>query len=162
MKKASVYKVLLFLLIIATACQQSGDQPAGSDGWLKGDVQQKFETVASHLGGFSIAMWQVDYRFHELYWAGKDMNWEYADHQIEELEETIEKGLERRPARAASAEQFLTSAIPGVEEAIEAQDQEMFERRFNLMLNTCNSCHALEDMPFLTVKLPVERRSSIR
>lgn len=162
MKNYSLITSITLIVMLLSACQDAGDQPAGSDGWLKGDVQQKFETVASHLGGFGKAMWEVDYRFRELYWAGKDMNWEYAEHQIEELEETIEKGLERRPARAASAQQFLTSAVPDLEKAIETKDPEMFERRFIVMLNTCNSCHALEDMPFLTVRIPVERRSSIR
>jgi hypothetical protein len=160
-------KTLKFLLVVSaiifiSACNQAGDQPAGKDGWLTGDVQQKFETVASHLGGFGRAMWEVDYRFQELYWAGQDMNWEYAGHQIEELQETLEAGLERRPERAASARQFMTKAIPDMEEAITARDREMFDMRFNVMMNTCNSCHALEEMPFLTVALPAQRRSSIR
>ena len=162
MKKEIISLVIISLIVMTLACQQTGNQPAGSDGWLTGDVQQKFETVASHLGGFGRAMWEVDYRFQELYWAGKDLNWQYAEHQIEEIEETVELGLERRPARAASAQQFLTSAIPELVKATEERDPENFERRINNLMNTCNSCHALEDMPFLTVKIPVERRSSIR
>lgn len=166
MAKFAFNRLLLLVMFMIPAliigCNQRYDQPAGSGGWLKGDVNEKFETVASHLGGFGKAMWEVDYRFSELYWAGQDMNWEYAAHQIHELEETIEKGLERRSERAASAQQFMNSAIPDLEKAIETRDPEIFERRFMVMLNTCNSCHALEDMPFLTVKVPVIRGSSIR
>lgn len=163
-KKISTLMVMIMviIMILAQACQQTFDQPAGSGGWLTGDVNEKFETVTEHLGGFGKAMWEVDYRFQELYWAGKDNNWEYAEHQLEEMEETLELGLERRPERAASAQQFMASAIPDLLEAIEARDPEMFDRRVNVLMNTCNSCHALEDMPFLTVKPPVERRSSIR
>ncbi|TVR72914.1 MAG: hypothetical protein EA408_05980 [Marinilabiliales bacterium] len=148
--------------IFVSGCNGDHGSPVGSEGWLTGDVTEKFETVADHLGGFGKAMWEVDYRFQELWWAGQDGNWEYAAHQIEELEETLELGLERRPARAASAQQFMTKAIPDVEEAIDARNPEMFDRRINLMLNTCNSCHALEDMPFLTVKPPLQRKSTIR
>jgi hypothetical protein len=157
-----VCAMLVMIIIVAQACQQAFDQPAGSGGWLGGDVNEKFETVAGHLGSFGKAMWEVDYRFQELYWAGKDNNWEYAGHQIKEMEETLKLGLERRPERAVSAQHFLTSAIPDLRGASEAMDTEMFDRRINIMMNTCNSCHALEDMVFLTVKPPVDRRSSIR
>ncbi len=159
-KKTVTFFVALTLII--AGCGGDFDRPAGSDGWLTGGVNEKFETVTEHLGGFGKAMWEVDYRFQELWWAGKDGNWDYAAHQIEELEETIELGLERRPARALSAQQFMTKAIPDVEEAIESRDPEMFERRIDMMMNTCNSCHALEDMEFLTVKPPLQRQSSIR
>ena len=133
-----------------------------SDGWLTGSNQERFDKVANHLGGFGKAMWEVDYRFYELYWAGNDMNWEYALHQALEMGETIENGLERRPERAASAQLFITSALPGIEKAIAAEDPELFERNFQLLMSNCNACHALEEMPFLTVKTPLERRSSIR
>ncbi len=162
MKIKNICALMVIILIFCAACQQTFDQPVGSGGWLTGDVNEKFETVTEHLGGFGKAMWEVDYRFNELYWAGKDKNWEYAEHQIDEMEETLELGLERRPARAASAQQFMTSAIPDLKEAIDARDPGMFEMRINIMINTCNSCHALEEMPFLTVKEPLERRSSIR
>ncbi len=162
MKKNLITIILTAAAFILPACQQSFDQPAGSDGWLTGDVNEKFETVTEHLGGFGKAMWELDYRFQELYWGGSDSNWEYAAHQIEELAETLELGLQRRPARAASAELFINKAIPDVAGAIEERDPESFERSINLMMNTCNSCHALEEMPFLTVNVPVERRSSIR
>jgi hypothetical protein len=159
--KRTVY-ILITGMLLLVACRQAGDQPAGSDGWLTGDVQQKFETIAAQLGGFGRIMWEIDYRYHELYFAGMEMNWGYAGHQLEELQETLEDGLERRPARAASAQQFLGSAIPGIKESIGAADKDMFEKRFNILMNTCNSCHALEDMPFLTVRLPVQRKTAIR
>lgn len=162
MKRTLKYLLVVSAVMLFSACQQAGDQPVGTDGWLTGDAHQKFESVAAHLGGFGRAMWEVDYRFQELYWAGQDMNWEYAGHQIEELQETLEAGLERRPARAASARLFMTNAIPDLEEAITARDREMFDMRFNVMMSTCNSCHALEEMPFLTVALPKQRGSSIR
>jgi hypothetical protein len=162
MKNPFMISMVIVFMILFSACRQAGDRPAGSDGWLAGDIQQKFETIARQFAGFGKTMWETDYRYQELYWAGKDLNWEYAEHQIEELEETLEHGLERRPVRAASAQQFLTSALPELEKAVIARDPELFEKRFLNLMNTCNSCHALEEMPFITVKLPRERRSSIR
>ncbi|MGF1587344.1 MAG: hypothetical protein ACFCUM_18640 [Bacteroidales bacterium] len=163
MKSTTLYSIIFFssAFLLLSACSQNNQQEV-SDGWLTGSDQERFDKVASHLGGFSKAMWEVDYRFHELYWAGNDMNWEYALHQALEMGETIANGLERRPERAASAQQFISSALPGIEKAFLAEDPEMFERNFQLLMSSCNSCHALEEMPFLTVKTPLERRSSIR
>jgi hypothetical protein len=148
-------------LLLLSACRQNNQYEA-SDGWLTGSNQERFDKVANHLGGFGKAMWEVDYRFHEIYWAGNDRNWEYALHQVKEMEETIDNGLERRPERAASAQQFMTTALPAIEEAIVSTDPELFERNFQLLMSNCNSCHALEEMPFMTVRAPLERRSSIR
>jgi len=36
-------------------------------------------------------MMEVGYRYQELYWAIKDSNWAYADHQLHEMEETLER-----------------------------------------------------------------------
>ncbi len=162
MERKSIMILMASLILFLASCGGVSDRPVGSGGWLTGEVNEKFETVTEHLGGFGKAMWEVDYRFQELWWAGNDGNWKYAGHQIEEMEEALELGLERRPERAASAQQFMTKAIPDVEEAIGERDPEMFERRIDMMMNTCNSCHALEDMEFLTVKPPLQRRSTIR
>ncbi len=162
MKRSFKLLSIICVMTLSFSCRPAGDEPVGTDGWLTGDVQQKFETVASHLGGFGRAMWEVDYRYQELYWAGQDENWQYAAHQTEELEEALEDGLERRPARTESAQHFLTVALPGLEEAIEKRDPELFESRFNVFMNTCNSCHALEGMQFISVRIPTDRRSSVR
>jgi len=162
MIKKYLYVAAVIIVTLVAGCKQTCDQPVGSGEWLTGDINEKFETVTNHLGGFGKAMWEIDYRFRELYWAGQDLNWEYAQHQIAELEETLELGLQRRPERAASAVPFLTSAIPAVEKAISSGERKLFERNIVLMISTCNSCHALEQMPFLTVRAPVERSSSIR
>jgi hypothetical protein len=149
------------LVILFSSCRH-GEQPAGTEGWLAGDTRQKFEILARQLGGFSKTMWEVDYRYQELYWAGEDMNWKYALHQIEELQETYNNGLERRPVRSLWAHQFTMAALPELEKAVDQKDPELFEIRFLALMNNCNSCHVAELKPFLTVRLPETRRSSIK
>lgn len=39
-------------------------------------------------------MVEKGYRDQELYWAGQDENWDYADYQIEKIRKAIENGLE--------------------------------------------------------------------
>jgi len=138
------------------------DEPAGPGGWLKGDSQQKFDTVARQLGGFSAAMRDVGYRYIELYWAGTDGNWDYASYQAAKIGSAIEDGIERRHGRAESAARFLNNDLPVMKEAIDAQDRDIFMSAFSSFTQACNTCHYAEDVPFITIEKPVERISPVR
>ena len=117
----------------------------------------KFDTVAKHLRGMDMAMVEIGYRYNELYWAGKDSNWEYATYQLDKIRTALENGLERRPKRAKSAEVFLADALPSVREAIQKQDGDLFRQRFTTLTANCNTCHALEAMGFVSVSVPKSR-----
>jgi hypothetical protein len=149
----------LFLLALGlAACKQ---EPAQGT-WIQGTEEEKLAIIEEQLGGFSAAMMEIQYRYNELYWAGMDQNWGYADHQIEHLEEALEAGLERRPKRAKSAEHFRTVSIKEMEQAIASEDQAIFLRAFENMRISCNNCHAMEKMPFFNVVTPEQRLSPIR
>lgn len=107
-------------------------------------------------------MVETGYRYQELYWAGQDENWEYANYQLEKIKTAIENGLQRRPKRAKSAEHFLTNVVPATQKAVDSKDIVAFNNGFLVLTTNCNSCHAMEKVPFFTVKLPTERQSPIR
>jgi len=134
-----------------------GAGPVGSEGWLDGGSREKFATIAEHLGGFGDAMVMIGYRYSELHWAGEDRNWPYAAHQLEEMEETLELAIARRPKRAASSQHFLTVVIPEVAAAIESEDPQRFAAAFDTMTANCNACHAMEGMRWLQVRTPTVR-----
>jgi hypothetical protein len=161
-----MYKYLS-ILVLATflSCTNSNTSETsavGEGGWLSGSDTEKFEEIAHQLGGFSRTMIEVSYRYSELYWAGKDQNWQYADHQLEHLLETLEDGLKRRPIRAESAEDFLKNTIPEMQSAIEAESQEVFMKGFQTLTSGCNACHAKEGESFIQVQIPEIRVSPIR
>jgi len=161
MKKA-VFAISIFFLFVFSCNVQNADKPAGPGGWLKGNVDEKFETIAGQLRGFDVAMMETGYRYQELYWAGRDENWDYAKYQLEKIKLSIENGLERRPKRAKSAEHFLSNVLPEMQKTVEAKDTAAFNRNFEILTVNCNNCHAMEQVPFFTVKTPVERQSPIR
>jgi len=154
--------VFLVFMIAFSSCQADDSEPVGTQDWLTGDTQQKLETITNHLRGFDMAMVETGYRYSELYWAGYDSNWDYARYQIEKINLALKRGLERRPARAESAEAFLNIAIPEMENAIETEDRDIFRREFENFTQSCNSCHAAENVPHFNVKKPEQRSSSIR
>ena len=145
-----------------SSCEQPdppeiGDQPAGSDGWLRGSPQEKFETIAGQFGGFDQTMIEVGYRYQELYWAGMYENWDFARYHVDEMRDALEKGFERRPAREASADAFMNVALPELEEAIVAEDPDLFADRFADLKNQCNACHVMEEVPYIVVEEPQQR-----
>ena len=150
--------VLTVSLCSGTACTQPPPATAvGEGGWLAGTVDEKFETVATQLRGFDMAMVETGYRYHELYWAGQDSNWGYAEYQAGKIRTAIENGLKRRPLRAKSAETFLTIVLPAVQEAIKERDATLLQERLGTLRSTCNTCHEAEKVEFVHVEEPRTR-----
>jgi hypothetical protein len=162
---------LSLCLTYMVSCNSSDDnqysgtdysEPVGSQDWLTGDLMQKLETITDHLRGFDMAMVETGYRHVELYWAGQDENWGYAQYQIEKLQLAIERGLERRPARAASAQEYLELALPSMKEAVEERDPNLFNERFETFTQSCNACHHAEQVPHFNVQIPENRITGIK
>ncbi|MFC4871604.1 hypothetical protein [Negadavirga shengliensis] len=155
---------LLFALLVS--CQQhkgqSGSPAVGPDGWLKGTTDEKLDEVAHQLGGFSRTMAEVGYRYSELYWAGQDENWQYANHQIEHILEAMEDGLKRRPVREASAREFMKKSIPAIWELVERENKEAFLEGFKTFTAGCNHCHVKEGETFIVIQEPLNRTSPVR
>lgn len=139
----------------------AGEVPPQAESWLRGGVDERLETVAAQLGGFGTTMMEVGYRYGELYFAGDDENWDYARHQIEEIEGAMAKGLQRRPARAASAA-MLNPALDTVKAAVASGDEDAFEDAFETLTNACNACHVAEKASFIRVAPPEHRVGPVR
>lgn len=170
---AAIFFTLLIIMLTFISCQSSETEtakedreiltePIGSQDWLTGDLKEKLETITDHLRGFDMAMVETGYRHVELYWAGQDENWGYARYQVEKLKLAIERGLERRPARAESAQQYLNQALPAMEEVVEKRDIDLFNRQFEIFTQSCNACHHSEEVPHFYVKTPEHRITGIR
>lgn len=129
--------------------------------WIKGTELEKLKTIEKHFRGFDNTMVETGYRYQELYWAGQDENWDYANYQLEKIKTTIENGLERRPKRAKSAEHFLNYVLPEMQKSVHSKDTAIFNKEFQTMTINCNSCHAIEKVPYFTVKKPIDRQSPI-
>ncbi|WP_418513576.1 hypothetical protein [Corallibacter sp.] len=145
------WSISIIALLLLWSCEHNQEQNAQGK-WIKGTEQEKLEIVESQFRGFDMAMVETGYRYQELYWAGQDENWEYADYQIEKIRKGIENGLKRSPKRAKSAEHFLTVAIPEMEKALEKRDILVFNKNFQIFTNNCISCHAMEKVPSFTIK----------
>jgi hypothetical protein len=147
--------------------RQHADAPAttqskSAESWLQGSPDDKLKQVEKQLRGFDKTMAEVGYRFSELYFAGQDRNWEYANYQAEKIQAAIRLGLERRPKRAASAQAFLNDDLPAMVRVIKAQEPLAFTEGITNLRMACMRCHVSEKLPYFTVELPEHRLSPIR
>lgn len=143
------------------SCIQKSDKNIQGK-WIQGSEEEKLETIEMQFRGFDMVMFETGYRYQELYWAGQDQNWEYADYQLEKIRKTIKNGLIRRPKRAQSAEQFMNEVIPKMEVALDSKDTTLFNSSFIMLTKGCLNCHTKENVPHFTVKKPLNRVSPIR
>jgi hypothetical protein len=137
-----------------------GQTPA----WLMAlKPEARMPAIQRQLRGFETTMAEVAYRYGELYFGATEGNWDYARHMAMTLEQALRLGLERDPARRASAETlFLKSAWPPVLDAIGKKDPALFKERFETLRAACTSCHAAEQHPFIRIGLPTVKRNPVQ
>lgn len=127
--------------------------------WLDGTETVNKDAVERQFGGFGRTMMEVGYRYREMFWGAEAQNWDYVLHQLEEIEECIELGVERKPARKKSADIFLENAIKQAEEAAQKHDSVLFMQAFDRLTNECNACHIREEHAFVKITYPSVRTS---
>jgi hypothetical protein len=125
--------------------------------WLASDPAARDVQLERHLRGFDVAMLETGHRYVELYWSGRDGNWEAAAYHADKIRLAIENGLERRPKRAASAQVFLAGPLAALQQSLAARDAGSFAARFDDLTAGCNACHAAEKVRFFEVRPPAQR-----
>jgi hypothetical protein len=147
--------------VLLTGCDAHAPPAKREATWIDDGDEQQTAVLARHLRGLDVAMIEIDYRFAELYHAGVDGNWPYAEYQVGKLQLAMDLALERRPARAPSARALFSPALDRVNRAVEATDRAAFTSAMNVLAESCRGCHSAENVPSFGVSMPPQRRSSI-
>ncbi len=162
MKKiAFVLFAAMMAVIVISSCQTETEKTYDTR-WVGETMEEILGNVESQFGGFSQAMKEVNYRYNELYWAGMDENWGYAEYQLDKLLDATLKGFVRRPDREASAAQFVNTSTPRLMETIQNGDKDAFAESFDRYAASCNTCHEMEDVAFIQTIVPEERTTLVR
>ena len=125
-------------------------------GWLKSlPPEKQIEAIDRQFRGFDMAMFEVNYRYTEMYFAGIEGNWDYALYTGEKIAWAIQNGFERRPKRRKNAEEiFFKGPYPEVLDAIRKKDIKLFKDRVDVLRTACNACHIAEKVGFIQVGTP--------
>ena len=154
---------LILLALGALSCERqeplSAETPkaVGKDGWLRGTTDQKLDTVAKHLRGNDLVMWEVGHRHHELHVAIQSGNPQYAGYQFEKILLAMEMGVERRPARKMSYDAFFEAVKAPMSAALAQGDQKTMLAAYQTLTAHCVACHAKEQVSWIPVARPWEQ-----
>ena len=130
--------------------------------WRKiGSDQEKQNNLVKALPGTSTHMLQVGERYRHLYWAGKLGKWQFAEYQLEEIQDLLNTVGITRPKRKATADIFLDKAFTLFPSALKNKNQQQFFKAFKNMRSECLSCHAANDHSFITLPSAPKRSDSL-
>lgn len=125
---------------------------AVADDWRRdGSDAEKLEQLIRAMPNTAALMLQVGDRYNNLYWAARQGQWEYANYQMTEMQGVVRRNAVTRPGRADDLQKFLDEGFEGMEEAIEAQDDERFFGSFEQMRVQCMVCHANTGYGFIVI-----------
>jgi hypothetical protein len=142
--------LLTCLLLLATGFVLADKH--GSEDWRKAaSDREKLQNLIKVMPGTSTIMVEMGERYRNLYWAGQQDKWEFAEYQLEEIESLIETLMITRPARAATSQDFLDQAMKPLETAIENKNKSAFLRGFDNLHQQCMTCHKRNDHAFIVL-----------
>jgi len=111
----------------------------------------------SYSPGFGDLMGSIQNHHAKLWFAGTNENWKLAEFEIHEIQEALEdikKFNSNRPETQSIA--MINPAMDSIINAITQKNPQQFKSSFNLLTNSCNSCHQATKHEFNVITIPTE------
>jgi hypothetical protein len=134
--------------------------PSGS--WLLDarTDEERFRRLQVYSGGTDQQMWQMGYRYEQVYHAIVDQNWQLGAYHWGKLRDVFNVALMKRPNRTPNAEaMFLNNEWRLLDEALKAGDAGAVQKTFLAERQACIACHVAEGMSFLN-QTPIFRSTA--
>jgi hypothetical protein len=131
---------------------EDGQVSPPSANWLLDAIDdgERFRRIQIYAGGTYEQMWQIGYRYEQVYRAIVDENWELGLHHWTKLRDVFNVALMKRPNRTPNAEAiFLDTTWKLLEDALKSAEADDIRETFLVERGTCMACHAAEQMAFL-------------
>lgn len=131
---------------------EEGQDGPPTPNWLLNakDDAERFRRIQVYAGGTYEQMWQIGYRYQQVYQAIIDNNRELALHHWGKLRDVFNVALMKRPRRTPNAEaMFLDNTWERLDQALRNENVEATREAFLAERGTCMACHIAEGMPFL-------------
>ena len=120
--------------------------------WLIGvkSHEERFRLIQTQMRGFDQPMWEVGARYRRMYEALERENYDLAIYHWMKIGTTIENGIAKRPARAASAQTlFFGKHFEEVLTGLNARTPQIANEAFSRAKTICRSCHLVEKVGFV-------------
>jgi hypothetical protein len=135
-----------------------------SNNWLldANDDAERFRRLQVVMSGTDIPMWEIGYRYEELYVAIQKKNWEMGIYHWDKLRDRMNTSGMKRPARTQNIEgMFLDSGVwQSMRDALTAKSSERAREEFHVVRHVCLACHVAEKVGFLNDSSVFKRTES--
>jgi len=145
--------ILVFTIGFIACNQQSQDGHQ--------DLQNQIDSLRNKIAhayspGVGEFMSSIQMHHAKLWFAGKNENWDLANFEIEEILESLDD-IRQYCADSPSIKPLpmIFAPLDSVKRAISEKNIGMFKTSFNLLTNTCNSCHQASNHAFNMIRIPV-------
>jgi len=150
---------LAFILFAGCARQQN----TAFDAALESKVASLQKQADDSKPGLGEIMGVIEQHHAKLYYAGAKQNWPLASYELNEIQESLEDAMKLYPTPFNNVTVALPQIIPsmtrgtiaGVRDAIEQKNEKSFVSAYEALSNSCSSCHAAENHPFIKITTPV-------
>ena len=147
-------KKLIFssLLLLFTACTNNSEQIS--------ELQKKLDSLQvivndSYKPGFGEFMMNIQIHHSKLWFAGINQNWELAEFEVQEIKESLEDIQKFQSEREETKTlPIIFAPLDSVQYAIDKKSLDEFKQSFDLLTNTCNTCHKTVNFEFNKIKIP--------
>lgn len=95
----------------------------------------------------------------KLWFAGVNKNWELADYELDEIQETLEDiskyqpNFDNKPIAKLIAS-YTTKPIEELKAAIDQKSSQKFAKAFDGLTKSCNACHQATEHAFIQIQRP--------
>lgn len=148
--------IILILLSLLTMCSCQSDHSQEKINQLtaKVDSLQNSQSV-SYKPGLGTLMNSIQVHHLKLWKSGIAENWELVNFELHELEERFED-IEKYHSGHPEINQLkmIFPPIEELEKVAKEKDKSKFNNAFETLTATCNSCHQLNEHPFIRITTP--------
>jgi hypothetical protein len=140
------------LVCVLLSCNHGGPDTIGLQKQIDSLQRKLDKTYKPGLGEF---MSGIQVHHAKLWFAGEAGNWPLADFEIKEIQEAIEDiqiFCSDRPEVASIP--MINPALDSMNLSIRDRDIVRFKNSYNLLTNSCNSCHSVTRHAFNVIRIP--------
>ena len=146
--------------IFLAGCSQQ--RTTNANAALKAKVASLEKQVNDIKPGLGDLMLVIQQHHAKLYYAGTKKNWTLAAYELGEIQETFEDAERLYPTPFKGVSMPLPKMIPAmtkgsmaaVQQAIQQKNEKSFVQAYQNLSNSCSSCHADENHPFIKIQSP--------
>jgi hypothetical protein len=131
-----------------------------SHGASQMDIQSQIDSlnnkiINGYTPGLGEFMSSIQLHHAKLWFAGKNSNWELADFELGEIQETLDDIQKFNRDRPEITElPIIKIPLDSVKVAISEKNPAAFKKSYILLTNSCNTCHQATKHGFNVIKIP--------